>query len=257
TPEALFDGPGYKATGSLFSATEPSCRAGAKDRTGSAPTNPSCPTYLGTRSFRGTTAHEQESGVIGFELVQEPYAFVCNYGGIIGELKPGDDQSVCGAQMHLDYQGRPLWWNSGLVKSKNSDDYRDLYFGYWMSGGGNQMNRELVIRDEDMKAKLAYEFELDSFDDLPPPEEPVDPSGDFMRGCISGWKVEALREDEAERADSYVVMDKISRRAESLIAQTRMWIPKATGSLRESFLCYIFILHTLHNTQWGHSSWEA
>lgn len=56
-------------------------------------------------------------------------------------IKPDDDQSICGAQMHLDYQGRPLWWSSGLVKNKNNKDMRDLYFGYWMSGGGPDESR--------------------------------------------------------------------------------------------------------------------
>ncbi|KAG0276493.1 hypothetical protein BGZ95_007470 [Linnemannia exigua] len=259
TPELLFDDPGYRATGALFFYDRtilPGWRKGPEWIRANQPFMSNIP--LNSRSFRGTTAHEQESGVvlidkkrrlsallsvckmnsfwerdlsvyqtfygdketfyIGFELVQEPYAFVRNYGGVIGELNPEDDQSICGAQMHLDYQGKPLWWNSGLVKNKNNDDYRDLYFGYWMSGGGNQTNRELIIRDEDMKAKLAYELDLDSADDLPPPEESADPVWDFLRGCMRGWKVEVLPEDEAERANSYVVMDKISKRAESLIS---------------------------------------
>ncbi|KAF9321031.1 hypothetical protein BGZ91_004608 [Linnemannia elongata] len=42
---------------------------------------------------------------IRFELVQEPCAFVRNYGGVIGELKADDDQSICGARMNLDYLG--------------------------------------------------------------------------------------------------------------------------------------------------------
>ncbi|KAG0219780.1 hypothetical protein BGX33_000622 [Mortierella sp. NVP41] len=221
---------------------------------------------LNSRSFRGTTAHEQESGVvvmnkkrrlpallsvckmnsnrerelsvyqtfygdketfyIGFELVQEPYAFVRNYGGVIAELAPENDQLSCGAQMHLDYQGKLLWRNSGLVKNKNNEDWRDLYFGYWMSGGGNQTNRELLVKNEDVKQSMAYELELDSVDDLPQPEEPLDPVWDFLRGCMGGWKVESLPEDDVERANSYVVMDRISKRAESLIVQGKDVDPK-------------------------------
>ncbi|KAG0282458.1 hypothetical protein BGZ96_000465 [Linnemannia gamsii] len=162
---------------------------------------------------------DKETFYIGFELVQEPYAFVRNYGGVIGELKVDDDQSICGAQMHLDYQGKPLWWNSGLVKNKNNEDMRDLYFGYWMSGGGNQTNRELLKKNDEMKDNLAYELELDSVDDLPQPEEPIDPVWDYLRGCMRGWKVEALPEDEAQRTNSYVVMDRISKKVDSLIVQ--------------------------------------
>ncbi|KAF9137348.1 hypothetical protein BGX30_010319 [Mortierella sp. GBA39] len=224
---------------------EPSCQVGAKDRIGSAPTYPSCPTYprppahfeeqpLTNKSqallsvckmssfwecdlsVYQTFYGDKDTFYIGFELVQEPYAFVRNYGGVIGELNPDDGQSICGAQMHLDFQGRPLWWNSGLVKNKNNDDMRDLSFGYWMSGGGNQTNRELFIRNDEMKENLAYELELDSTDDLPPPEERL----------IRGWKVEALPEDETERANSYVVMDKISKKVDSLIDQHKNVDPK-------------------------------
>lgn len=267
TPEALFDDPGYKATGCLFFYDRtilPGWRKGPEWIRTNLPFMSNIP--QASRSFRGTTAHEQESGVvvinkarrlpallsvckmnsfwerdlsvyqtfygdketfyIGFELVQEPYAFIRNYGGVIGELKPDDDQSICGAQMHLDYQGRPLWWNSGLVKNKNNEDMRDLYFGYWMSGGGNQTNREFLIKNDEMKEIMAYELELDSVDDLPPPEEPLDPVWDYLRGCMSGWKVEALPEDEAERANSYVVMDKISRKVDSFITQHMEVDPK-------------------------------
>lgn len=51
---------------------------------------------------------DKETFYIGFELIHEPYAFVRNYGGVIGELNPDDDQSICGAQMHLDYWADPL-----------------------------------------------------------------------------------------------------------------------------------------------------
>ncbi|KAG9066062.1 hypothetical protein KI688_001281 [Linnemannia hyalina] len=246
SPEVLFGDPGYLATGAPFFYDRtilPGWRKGPDWIRANIPSMSNIPQT--SRPFRGTTAHERESGVvvinkrrwlpalfsvckmnsfwerdlsayqtfygdketfyIEFELV-EPYAFVRNYGGVIGELNPDDDQSICGAQMHLDYLGRPLWWNSGLV--------------------GNQMNRELFIRNDEMKENLAYELELDSADELPPPEEPVDPVWDYMRGCMSGCEVEALPEDEAELANSYVVMDKISKRADSLIAQHKNVDPK-------------------------------
>ncbi|KAF9545782.1 hypothetical protein EC957_010530 [Mortierella hygrophila] len=207
TPEMLFGDPGYLATGALFFYDRtilPGWRKGPDWIRANIPFMSNIPQT--SRSFRGTTAHEQESDqqkeVVAGVALFEPYAFVRNYGGVIGELNSDTDQSICGAQMHLDYLGKPLWWNSGLVKNKNSDDMRDLSFGYWMSGGGNQTNRELFIRNDGMKDNLAYEPELDSAGELPPPEEPVDPVWDYMRGCMSGWEVEALPEDEAERANS-------------------------------------------------------
>ncbi|KAI7828717.1 mannosyltransferase putative-domain-containing protein, partial [Gamsiella multidivaricata] len=127
-----------------------------------------------SRMFRRVSAHEQESGVVlvnkrtrflgilatcksngkwerdlvsyevfhgdketfwtGFEMIQEPYVFMRNYGGVIGELRPDNDQSVCGAQLHEDYRGQPLWWNGGLYRNKNAGNNRYLTFDYWMSG---------------------------------------------------------------------------------------------------------------------------
>ncbi|ORZ04579.1 mannosyltransferase putative-domain-containing protein, partial [Lobosporangium transversale] len=136
-----------------------------------------------TRMFRGLSMHEQESGVVvvnkgtrllgllatckmnsrwersmytydnfygdkesfwvGYEMVQEPYAFVKSYPGVIGEreeypLKNDGSQpqtvAVCGTQLHLDYLERPMWWNAGLMRNKNSRDRRILDFGYWMAG---------------------------------------------------------------------------------------------------------------------------
>jgi len=99
-----------------------------------------------TRLFRGLSSHEVESGLVlvnkskrflgmlaacklnskwerelwsykvfygdketfwlGFEMIQEPYAFLRSYGGVIGELRQDNDQAVCGVQMHMDHQGR-------------------------------------------------------------------------------------------------------------------------------------------------------
>ncbi|KAF9147766.1 hypothetical protein BG015_010536 [Linnemannia schmuckeri] len=73
-----------------------------------------------------------------------------------------------------------------------------------------------------MKKSLTYELELDSVDDLSPPEEPVD----LVWNCMSGWKIEALLKDETERVNSYVVMDKVSKKANSLIAQHKNVHPK-------------------------------
>ena len=132
TPEVLFDDTGHLASGGLFFYDRtilPGWRKGPDWIFANMPFMSNMP--QASRSFRGTTAHEQESGVvviakkrqlpallsvckmnsfwerdlsvcqtfygdketfyIGFELVHEPYAFVRNYGGVIGELHPDDD----------------------------------------------------------------------------------------------------------------------------------------------------------------------
>ncbi|KAI8604469.1 mannosyltransferase putative-domain-containing protein [Dissophora ornata] len=120
------------------------------------------------RVFHG----DKETFWVGFEMVQEPYAFMRNYGGVIGELRPDNDQSVCGAQLHEDYQGNPLWWNGGLYRNKNEGITRYLEFGYWMSG---------------------------------------DPEWDFRESCLAGGTVHSLTQREKELANGYVGIDRIAR----------------------------------------------
>ncbi|KAF9365272.1 hypothetical protein BGX34_010666 [Mortierella sp. NVP85] len=108
------------------------------------------------------------------EIVQGPYAFVRNYGGVIGERREDDESSVCGAQLHLDYLGRLLWWNGGVMKNKNEGIKRDLNFGFWMSGGGAQSHRERIVRDEDLVQDLLFDMGLSY------------PVWDFRTSCLAG-----------------------------------------------------------------------
>ncbi|KAF9386644.1 hypothetical protein CPC16_007420 [Podila verticillata] len=64
-----------------------------------------------------------------FEMIQDPYAFVRSASGVIGERRMHDASAVCGTQLHLDYQERPLWWNGGLVRKKEVGS-QDLGFTY-------------------------------------------------------------------------------------------------------------------------------
>jgi hypothetical protein len=93
---------------------------------------------------------DKETFWSGFEIVQEPYAFVRNY----------DENSVCGAQLHLEYLGRPLWWNGGVMRNKNEGIKRDFNFGFWMSGGGAQSHRERIARDENLVQDLLFDMDL-------------------------------------------------------------------------------------------------
>ncbi|KAF9931039.1 hypothetical protein FBU30_010955 [Linnemannia zychae] len=202
-----------------------------------------------SRMFRLTSAHEQESGVVlinkktrfvgmmatckmngkwerdlvsykvfhgdketfwtGFEMVQEPYVFMRNYGGVIGELRPGNEKSVCGAQLHQDYRGRPLWWNGGLYRNKNAGVYRYLKFDYWMTGGGHQKHRERDTNDLEAMREILSELNLSSKNELP--KEPKDAEWDFGESCLAGARVNMLTQREKTLANGYIDIDKVAR----------------------------------------------
>ncbi|KAF9138838.1 hypothetical protein BGX30_008666 [Mortierella sp. GBA39] len=202
-----------------------------------------------SRMFRLKSAHEQESGVVlinkktrflglmgtckmngkwerdlvsykifhgdketfwvGFEMIQEPYVFMRNYGGVIGELRPDNENSVCGAQLHQDYRGRPLWWNGGLYRNKNAGVNRYLQFDYWMTGGGDQKHRERDTDDPVALKKILNELGLSSKDQIP--KEPKDADWDFGESCLAGARVNMLTQREKTLANGFVGIDKVAR----------------------------------------------
>ncbi|KAG0091349.1 hypothetical protein BGZ93_004546 [Podila epicladia] len=202
-----------------------------------------------SRWFRLISAHEQESGVVlinkrtrflgllatakmnskwerdlvsyrifhgdketfwtGFEMVQEPYAFVRSYGGVIGELRSDNNNSVCGAQLHEDHKGQPLWWNGGLYRNKNSGATRYLDFGYWMTGGGKQKHRERFTNDPEQILEVMGELGLNSQVDLK--LERADAVWDFGESCLAGAEVRVLSEKERELANGFVGIDRLAR----------------------------------------------
>ncbi|KAK3808422.1 MAG: mannosyltransferase putative-domain-containing protein [Benniella sp.] len=202
-----------------------------------------------SRMFRWVSAHEQESGVVminkrtrftglmavcksngkwerdlvsyrvfhgdketfwtGFEMIQEPYAFMRNYGGVIGELRPDNQNSVCGAQLHEDHKGRPLWWNGGLYRNKNEGITRYLTFDYWMTGGGHQKHRERFTYDEEGMKKVLQDLGLSSEYQLQ--LEAKDAEWDFKESCLAGAKVNTLSQREKKLANGYVGIDKVAR----------------------------------------------
>ncbi|KAF9579147.1 hypothetical protein BGW38_004723 [Lunasporangiospora selenospora] len=202
-----------------------------------------------SRMFRYLSAHEQESGVVvinkktrllgmlavckmnskwerdhvsykvfhgdketfwtGFEMIQEPYAFMRSYGGVIGELREGNDKSVCGAQMHQDHLRQPLWWNGGLYRNKNSGVTRNLNFGYWMDGGGQQQHREWYTKDQDTMKQILADLGLRSESELK--LEPGDAEWDFGESCLAGATVHQLSQIQKDFANSYVQIDRFGR----------------------------------------------
>ncbi|KAF9113946.1 hypothetical protein BGX27_000477 [Mortierella sp. AM989] len=215
-----------------------------------------------TRMYRGLSMHEQESGVVvinkgtrftgilavckmnskwerdlytykqfygdkesfwmGYEMVQEPFAFVKSYPGVIGEMRDDprleeegterkiiDKPSVCGAQMHLDYLKRPMWWNGGLMRNKNSGIKRDLDFGFLMEGGGLQVHRKRVVNDKAMARELLRDMKLSSMEEIP--QESKDAEWIFDESCLFGAKVHNLDEHQLGLTSAYLRIDKIGK----------------------------------------------
>ncbi|GJJ68896.1 hypothetical protein EMPS_01242 [Entomortierella parvispora] len=152
---------------------------------------------------------DKETFWTGFEMIQEPYAFMRNYGGVIGELRPDNDQSVCGAQLHQDYKGQPLWWNGGLYRNKNEGIERYLKFGYWMGGGGHQQHRERFTLDNEAMIQVLLDLGLTSSHELE--LEPRDPEWDFRESCLAGGPVQTLDNKSKTLANGYVGIDKVAR----------------------------------------------
>ncbi|KAF9964173.1 hypothetical protein BGZ70_006820 [Mortierella alpina] len=116
-------------------------------------------------TYRATWG-KKESFWIGMEMIQERYSFVRFGGGVIGDLGDavpykGDESSslrnndispsesrgyrpslsasafmrrsrVCGNQLHFNYKGQPLWWNSGLVRDKSIENSPYLKYTAWI-----------------------------------------------------------------------------------------------------------------------------
>ncbi|KAF9305930.1 hypothetical protein BGZ74_008264 [Mortierella antarctica] len=218
-----------------------------------------------SRSFNRLSAHEQESGVVlinkktrflgmlatckmngkwerdlvsykvfhgdketfwvGFEMIQDPYAFMRNYGGVIGELREDNKNSVCGAQLHQDSEGKPLWWNGGLYRNKNKGVTRNLNFGYWMSGGGHQKHRERFTRNSEAMIHVLMDLGLGSSDELDVEERDAD--WDFDEACLFGAQVNALSQADRDLANGYTGIDKIARADGEAFRQGRIIDPRS------------------------------
>ncbi|KAF9319631.1 hypothetical protein BG003_008587 [Podila horticola] len=210
-----------------------------------------------TRWFRGMSSHEQESGVVvinkklryhgllatckmnmrwerdlysyrvfygdketfwtGFEMVQEPYAFIKTFGGAIGERREGheDSDAVCGAQLHLNHLGEPMWWNGGLMRNKNEGVKRTLKIDFWKSGGGLQKHRERIVRNQVLLNEQLFELGLESKEQME--VEPEDPTWIFEESCLEGGVMHELNDEQKALANTYVRMDAIAKEDERRI----------------------------------------
>ncbi|KAF9923341.1 hypothetical protein FBU30_006611 [Linnemannia zychae] len=150
---------------------------------------------------------DKESFWIALEMIQERYSFIRYGGGVIGnvgdaipfkQLLPKDEidrynqgedlvetnpydpntgefthrdkpnrNMVCGNMLHFDYTGKPLWWNSGVVRNKfvKGSPYIK-YAAYMHDEDGNwdfettclhQKNPEAIKEVDWEQRKLAFE----------------------------------------------------------------------------------------------------
>ncbi|KAH7058435.1 mannosyltransferase putative-domain-containing protein [Linnemannia elongata] len=205
---------------------------------------------------------DKETFWVGFEMVQEPYSFMRTYGGVVGELRDdpvkeieklearleqeGDGrseverqmdrdeierqkkrpvlekESVCGAQLHLDYLGQPMWWNGGLMRNKNEGVQRTLDFKYWMAGGGMSLHRERNVRDKELQRELLWDLGKASMDEVEKDEEEggeeeKDPEWIFYESCMYGGSVHLLEEEKKKLTESFVEMDRVGKEDEAKI----------------------------------------
>lgn len=109
--------------------------------------------------LRRTGAHvlplgDKETFWIASELSSAPYTFAPNYASIIGNLEsdpsrsdPNKTMEMCSAQpLHLDHNGRPFWFNSGLRLEKMIDSKEYVNLTHWMPGSSTTMDDQFEWR---------------------------------------------------------------------------------------------------------------
>lgn len=81
---------------------------------------------------------DKETFWIGHEITQTPYAFIKSFGAVIGNMgrggEDGEPTQVCGVQLHLDTESRPLWFNGGLYRNKYKEPLEYLNFTHFAQG---------------------------------------------------------------------------------------------------------------------------
>ncbi|KAI9356942.1 mannosyltransferase putative-domain-containing protein [Pilaira anomala] len=104
---------------------------------------------------------DKETFWIGFEMSSTPYSFIKSFGAVIGGLgDAGADNTVCGNQLHLDSNNKPMWWNGGLLRDKNKWENRYMKFTHFAEGQDWEFGTS-CIRETDKIVELSdYEKEI-------------------------------------------------------------------------------------------------
>ena len=86
-----------------------------------------------------TPLGDKETFWLAAELAKIPYAFHPSYAGIIGSISTNADgvPEICSPQpLQTDLDGRPFWFNSGLMEDKtNAENRKYANLTYYIPGG--------------------------------------------------------------------------------------------------------------------------
>ncbi|KAI9265899.1 mannosyltransferase putative-domain-containing protein [Helicostylum pulchrum] len=101
---------------------------------------------------------DKETFWIGFEMIATPYSFVKSVGAVIGGLgDAGAAETVCGNQLHLDANNKPMWWNGGLLRDKNKWDDRYMSFTHFAQGEDWEFETSCVRETDKITELTKYE----------------------------------------------------------------------------------------------------
>lgn len=100
-------------------------------------------TYMNSQNVRsylyGQVAGDKETFWLASELAGIPYAFHPSYAGIIGPVSVNAEgvPEICSPQpLQTDLDGRPFWFNSGLMEDKtNADNKQYANLTHYIPGG--------------------------------------------------------------------------------------------------------------------------
>ncbi|KAI9279197.1 mannosyltransferase putative-domain-containing protein [Umbelopsis sp. AD052] len=108
---------------------------------------------------------DKETFWIGYEVMQTGYAFVKSHAAVVGGLGDGGAATqVCGNMVHLDIDGRPWWWNGGLLRNKRLWQDRYLKFTHFASGEDWDFDNSCIKEEKNIKELSKEEKALtDSF----------------------------------------------------------------------------------------------
>ncbi|KAF9109025.1 hypothetical protein BGX27_008076 [Mortierella sp. AM989] len=141
---------------------------------------------------------DKESFWIAMEMIQEQYSFIRYRGGVIGDVgdalpyegvlpqeeverylegetltetnpiikgvqshrNSANMDQVCGNQLHFDYKGQPLWWNSGITRNKYIDQSPYLkYTAYMKNEDGDWQFPSSCLKQKNPGAIMEFEWD--------------------------------------------------------------------------------------------------
>ena len=89
-----------------------------------------------------STVGDKETFWLASELADIPYAFHPTYAGIIGPMSANAEgvPEICSPQpLQTDMDGRPFWFNSGLMEDKtNAENKEYANLTHYIPGGSNE-----------------------------------------------------------------------------------------------------------------------